>query len=130
MVAVTQVSGTSPQTWNNFLHGSPYPERPELREQHGDPSAEAAAGAVLLDVEVLECRDFRGDGVHVLQSYGNTQGQPGHAGGDGGCVGSERITTWKKGSHLRGPIVLFHIFWHICNVTMSGVHVRQDQSFK
>lgn len=76
-----------------FLLGSPYPERPELRKQHGDSSAEAAAGAVLLNVQVLECRDLRSDGVHVFQGDGHTQRQPGHAGRDGGGVGSERIAT-------------------------------------
>ncbi len=72
---------------------SPYPQRPELREQHGDPPAEAAAGAVLLDVQVLERRDLRRDGVHVFEGYGDTQHQPGHAGRDGGRVGGQRIST-------------------------------------
>lgn len=70
-----------------------YPECPELRKQHRDPSTEASTGAVLLDVKVLKCRDFRCDGVHVFQSYGHTQRQPGHAGGDGGRVGGERVPT-------------------------------------
>lgn len=74
----------------------PYPERPELRKQHRDPSAEAAAGPVLLNVEVLQRRHFRCDGVHVFQSYGNTQRQPGHTGRNGGCVCSQRITTWEE----------------------------------
>lgn len=91
-------------SWNNVPSLSPYPERPELREQHGDSSAEAAAGSVLLDVQVLQARDLGSDGVHVFESDGHTQRQPVHAGRDGRRVDGEGVSTWEDGNTGKGHI--------------------------
>lgn len=90
-------SDNTPVDGSSGIHvqpSSPDPERSEMGEEHGDAAAEAAARAVLLDVKVLKSWNFGCDGVQVFQCYGHTQRQPGHSGGDGGRVNSERVPSW------------------------------------